>query len=88
MLAVAPARMRNILYPRSQAAYMTAAEVKRAVASEMVMETDGSFGTGKQVQVKNQQQVSYDMKGITVSACNPMLLASSLTIYSLNELAK
>lgn len=67
ILAIAPARMRNHLYPRSQAAYMTVAEVRQAVANEMVMERDVSFGSGKQVPVKKEKQISYDMKMITVS---------------------
>ena len=65
---------------------MTVAEIKRAVANEMVMETDGSFGTGKQVKVKKATQMSYGMKVITVSDSTSILEALLLTIYSLNEL--
>ena len=68
ILTIAPARMRNHLYPGSKAAYMTAAEVKQAAASELVMERDATFGTGKQVVIKKNKQVSYDMKVITVGA--------------------
>ena len=44
IIAVAPARMRNIWYPNKNARYMTQAEIKDAKQQEVVRERDHFFG--------------------------------------------
>lgn len=44
MIPVAPGRMRNLLYPRQKAAYVTGAQLRELKNSNIVIERDFSFG--------------------------------------------
>ena len=67
IIAVAPARMRNVWYPSKNAQYMTQAEIKQAKQQDIVRERDMFFGrdSGKKG-LKRREKPPIDDISITV----------------------
>lgn len=82
MIPVAPGRMRNLLYPRQKAAYVTEAQLRELKTQNIVIERDFNFGV-KRAEEEQTTESSLNDEERVVDV--PIRLLSVTSLHDVNS---